>query len=388
MKKGEIHIFGTIDRHQSEEGHEWGSISVSSVKNQVDELGEIEDLTVYINSPGGDVNEGFAIYDYLKTLGLKNITTKVDGICASIATIIYAAGDERIITENSYLMIHNPWIAPEPGDADHLEEVAKALREREDKIANFYSKLTGIDVKDMLEMMSKETEIYPEDALEMGFATKIEETLKAVAFMKDYKSNTTMTKSKKDIVNKWLDKLTGVKNLVTLSSTNGQSFKISASSADEIKDADISLENGDAVADGEYTLSDNRSITVANNKITEVKAVEPASGDLEAANAEIAQLKTQIQSLTEERDQLRTTSEEMVEEMQALKPELEKIKADLGKVSSGEELGEKIKNRVVTPAAGEVKTDAKSSILDRKRQENKDSDSPGLKTVSNPYAKS
>ena len=89
MKVGDIFIYGDVYNQQSEQQNTaWGEVSLTSVKNQVKNLAaDTDEYIVHIHSRGGDVYEGFAIHDYLRTLN-KPVTTKIEGLCASIATII------------------------------------------------------------------------------------------------------------------------------------------------------------------------------------------------------------------------------------------------------------------------------------------------------------
>ncbi|MDF1511985.1 Clp protease ClpP, partial [Robertmurraya sp. DFI.2.37] len=88
---------------------EYGEVSSITFKNELDELGEgIEIINLYINSPGGSVFEGITIHNMLKRHNAR-IIVHVDGVAASIASVIAMAGDEIFMPKNSMLMIHNAW---------------------------------------------------------------------------------------------------------------------------------------------------------------------------------------------------------------------------------------------------------------------------------------
>mgnify|MGYP001251297265 FL=1 len=104
-KTADIYIYGDIT------SWEWLESDVSSytLSKELQELDEnIENINVYISSYGGEVKEGLAIYKALKRHKAK-VTTIADGFVCSIASVIYAAGDERIIREIDLLIIHNAW---------------------------------------------------------------------------------------------------------------------------------------------------------------------------------------------------------------------------------------------------------------------------------------
>ena len=134
MEAGKIYISGVIGE----------DVSDIDVIRQVKSLGQIEELNVYITSPGGSIDVGFAIYNYLKSLPF-NVTTYARGNCDSIATVIFQAGSKRYIEEsiNSFV-IHNAHVTLfTTVDANQLQLLEKQLRTEEDRITDFYSKKTG-----------------------------------------------------------------------------------------------------------------------------------------------------------------------------------------------------------------------------------------------------
>lgn len=128
-------------------------------------------VTVHINSYGGEVSEGLAIYNTIKTRG--GVTTICEGFAASAASLIFCAGDRRIMQPASLLFIHQASVSAE-GNSDELQKVAEDLRTITTAAANAYRE-AGVNVSDqeLSDMMKAETWILPEDALRMGFATEI-----------------------------------------------------------------------------------------------------------------------------------------------------------------------------------------------------------------------
>ncbi|KGJ49828.1 hypothetical protein KD33_07805 [Clostridium sp. NCR] len=134
-----------------------------SIKNFLDEVGD-KDLNIYINSGGGSVFAGIAIYNMLKRhKGYK--TVYVDGVAASIASVIAMAGDKIIIPNNAWLMIHKPWVATY-GNADELRQVSETLDKLQEGIINIYKEKLkdGVDISTIEEMVNKETWLTGEDA--------------------------------------------------------------------------------------------------------------------------------------------------------------------------------------------------------------------------------
>lgn len=125
-------------------------------------------VTVYVNSPGGDMFEGLAIYNILREHQGK-VTVKVLGLAASSASIIAMAGDEIQIGRAAFLMVHNCWVGA-VGNRHDLREVAKTLEPFDAAMAGIYSARTGIDDKAAAKLMDAETWIGGAQAVDDGFA--------------------------------------------------------------------------------------------------------------------------------------------------------------------------------------------------------------------------
>jgi ATP-dependent protease ClpP protease subunit len=129
------------------------------------------DITVRINSYGGDVFEGVAIHNLLK--GYQGKTTViVDGIAASAASIIAMAGDEIIMAENSMMMIHDPWTMA-VGSAKEMRETADLLDKIRDSLVKTYNTQTGIEEDKLRDMLAAETWLAADEAFDMKFATSV-----------------------------------------------------------------------------------------------------------------------------------------------------------------------------------------------------------------------
>lgn len=125
-------------------------------------------VTVNINSPGGDVFEGLAIYNLLRE-HKGEVTVKVMGLAASAASVIAMAGDVVQVACAGFLMIHNAWIVA-AGNRHDLREYADFLEPFDASMADIYAARTGMDVKDVQKVMDNETWIGGSDAVEQGFA--------------------------------------------------------------------------------------------------------------------------------------------------------------------------------------------------------------------------
>ena len=137
-----------------------------------DELAKVSgDLTVWINSPGGDCISASQIYTMLKNHKSK-VTVKIDGIAASAASVVAMAGDETWISPTGYLMIHNPMTCAAGNKAD-MEKAIALLDEIKEGIINAYEEKTHLSRSKIAKMMDEETWINAKKAKQLGFVDGI-----------------------------------------------------------------------------------------------------------------------------------------------------------------------------------------------------------------------
>ena len=126
-------------------------------------------LTVRINSYGGDVAEGLAIYSLL-TEFKGHLKTIVDGFACSAASVIFMAGQERVVPENGLLMIHNAWTEAK-GDSNKMKKVAEDLEKVTQPSLNIYTSKTNLTEEEIKQKMDREEWITSKEAYEWGFST-------------------------------------------------------------------------------------------------------------------------------------------------------------------------------------------------------------------------
>ena len=155
-----------------------------SIKNFLDEA-KGKDINIYINSGGGSVFAGMAIYNMLKRhQGYK--TVYVDGLAGSIASVIALAGDKVIIPSNAYMMIHKPWCGLH-GNSTELREMADTLDKIEEGILNVYNEnlAENADIEVVKAMVNAETWLTGDEASKY-FNIDVSESVDAVACTSDY----------------------------------------------------------------------------------------------------------------------------------------------------------------------------------------------------------
>lgn len=164
----------------------WGLVSAKRVVNELQAIGKGKPVTVRINSPGGDVVEGQAIYNALRRHSEEGgaVTIEVDSLAASMASYIAMAGDTIRIAENAMFMIHLPWTVA-LGNADQLRQTADVLDKFGESAANVYSKRSGQDVAKIVEMLKAETWITAQEAIDLGLADEIGTALNVAAHVQE-----------------------------------------------------------------------------------------------------------------------------------------------------------------------------------------------------------
>lgn len=149
----------------------WGEgVTASRIAAALRSLGGA-DVTVNINSPGGDMFEGLAIYNLLREYEGK-VTVKVLGLAASAASIIAMAGDDVQIGRGAFLMIHNCWVYA-MGNRHDLAQIAADMEPFDQAMSDIYQARSGLDADTVDRMMDGETYIGGSDAVAKGFADSL-----------------------------------------------------------------------------------------------------------------------------------------------------------------------------------------------------------------------
>ncbi len=299
-----------------------------------------KNIELTINSGGGSVFEAFAIYDYLKTSNL-NVNVKIVGVAASAASVLALAGDTLpTMTENSVIMIHNAWmpvISMQGMNSDEirdyqeeLEKDARLMDALNLKIAKIYSNATGLDLEKVQQMMSDETWIFSEEALELGFVSEVKEGKKIAAFAsaKDlakmgYKNTPSNYVNQLNNVNMSEKNESILDKLKALISNEGAKEEVSKEIA-EPKDAlDIDALKAELSASIKAELSEELELVKAEKLELEAK--------LEAEKAEVLA---------------------KADEVELAKKEVEKVKASRDVSEAKADVTEEIKKEVIVDELG------------------------------------
>jgi ATP-dependent protease ClpP protease subunit len=295
---GHIYVYGEVGKQ----------VTLDTVLKEISPKND--SYIVHIHSPGGDVFEGYAIYNAIKNTG-KNITVQIEGVCASIATLIAAAGSRIIMNAKSQFMVHNPKITSVSGDHKDLRNVAAQLERIKTQLIESWLGRTSLTVQQLSDMYDNETWLTPEQAKDLGFVDEVQEVLKAVAsadfkYYKHMEDKKTILTSIRKLFNQLFDE--EPKNM-TDTLADGKVITVQSEDGDWTGKK-VTFEDGSALPAGEHTLASGRVITVdESGTIASVKEPE-AKKEEEPENTEDMKVK-------EENEQLKARIKELESALEA-----------------------------------------------------------------------
>ena len=260
----------------------------------ISEMKEYKDTPVNlrINCIGGDVFDGMAMYNIIKKREAKT-TAYIEGIAASMGSVIALAADEVVMAENSLFMIHNAW-GGAMGEAEDMRKTASVLEKISGEIASIYKRKTRLSLDRITDMMDEETWLNAQEAYELGFVDSISDSIKVAAKydVSKFKNITTEQIHNKLNINVNNKKMTEeLKNWF-----NNKVDEIVAS----VKGADNKSE--DVVTEVNVMLSDNEEIS---NKLSSFEAsVTDLNGKIVSLEEELTSAKGENETLSTEIERL------------------------------------------------------------------------------------
>lgn len=277
----QVHITGIIGQ----------DVFLKDVLRQLASYSKYDSIEVIIDTPGGEVSEGMAIYSFLRKSG-KSITT-VAKRAWSIGSIIFCAGDRRIVENTTEpILIHNPWGSISGNSAD-FADMAKSLKGIENDFVKFYSTIIKADEDSIRRLLDQETFLSADEALALGFATEIKGAVKAVAFLDN-------DITKESIMSKATKLLQALKNFVApqaliLQDATGAEVNFPELAEDAIPAVgDIAEMNG-SPAEGEIVMPDGSTFVFEGGQLMEIIPAEAESEETtEDESADIEMLIKQM----------------------------------------------------------------------------------------------
>ena len=181
MLEARITISGPIVLDGAEVDYCYPYTTLSQVQNELEWAKPYDTLRVIINSPGGRVDEGFALYDLLRSLEGVTVITEAIGQCSSIATAAFLAGSVREVHPHATSLVHLPTGGILGANADEAAAWAASLASDEARLLALYVERAGVEATAFTEVMRAQTTLTAEQMLSYGFATKIVQPATALA---------------------------------------------------------------------------------------------------------------------------------------------------------------------------------------------------------------
>lgn len=325
---GNIYINGLIGSDYNEQGEliEKG-VELVDVIMQVKNQPKAESFKVYINSVGGVVDTGFEIYDYLRSLG-KPIHTIGQGLVASIATVIFMAGDKRELRPSTEFFVHLP-SGGILGNSDEINEYAGIMKAVEKRIVKFYNDTAGLSESEILPLMKAETSLSTEEALRLGFANVKAVAVAPVALINNKSKKKMATKKEKTFMEQVRALLNGkpATNKIVFDAENTEIDFYELGEDDTIEVGAKANIDGQP-AEGSVVIASGETYVFVAGELTEIVEVEVEEEmDAEALAAENEALKTQIEELTAKLETTETAKAEIEAENTKNVEIINKIKA-------------------------------------------------------------
>jgi len=293
----EIKIYGEIV-HVTNKNDK--NISLADVQDQL-ALAEGKDVKVRIGSDGGDVNEGFAIYNELRRYAKDNnakINTFAESRLSSIATVIFLAGDTRELSNDLQPFVHKAYV---PDNDDLTEKEEGYLEAVNTRIANHYALHTDLTIEEALELMNNETFISTQEAKEMRFATSIENVLRPVALQRfnTNKKENKMNKKTQSILalaKSFMKKLSDVQNKV-VETADGKELDFYELEDEAVIEVGVKAYFDGMDAEGSFVMLSGETYVFVAGELTEIMPVEEEM-TIDEAKAEIVALTEQLEAVT------------------------------------------------------------------------------------------
>lgn len=333
--QGHIYIHGNIGSFTSEKGVETKGVELLDVISQVKSQPKATSFLAHIGSPGGLVDTGDQIYDYLQSLKVNGInvdtisdsytdteTGELKSGVGSIATKIFLAGTNRSIIDGHEFFIHNPWTQPQAGDSVAIKAELKALEQKETELRSFYQQHTKVTDTGLKGLMDNQTGMNADQAVTLGFATKKITAQKVKAFAQLNNNKMADTKTFAQMVSDLTDSIKAILPGGIKAALPGQDPMMPGSEPGE---------DPNQLPDGEYPLADGRVLVITGGQIAEVKmpaaAQQPAAGAPAAPAAAVAP--TVDKALLDKVAALEAKNKEMEEEQKKALQALEAFQATM-----------------------------------------------------------
>lgn len=334
-----LKIYGDIvDSEENSFMQMWGidnGVTFQSIDDFLSSISEDDKtIDIHIHCRGGNVIEGWAIYDALRHSG-KEISATIDGECSSMATIVLlsAPKERRKAYTNAHFCIHNPsatmynldWSESLTADniekgAARLSKQAEQLRSEQDRILDLYVERTGTDRETLQAVMDKDVIYGMDKAIELGFISEVLPPITAKRQTPKTQNNMHNDKEEVQVKRGILDRILAKAGFKALEDVKIVDMVVTAADGSELT---IERESGDpqvgdsASPDGSFVMEDGTTIVVSDGVITEIIPPVEAKTD-----EEFAALEAELEALKAENEQLKADKAALEERISELESQL------------------------------------------------------------------
>lgn len=334
-----LKIYGDIvDSEENSFMQMWGidnGVTFQTIDDFLSSISEDDKtIDIHIHCRGGNVIEGWAIYDALRHSG-KEISATIDGECSSMATIVLlsAPKERRKAYTNAHFCIHNPsatmynldWSESLTADniekgAARLTKQAEQLRAEQDRILDLYVERTGTDRETLQSVMDKDVIYGMDKAIELGFISEVLPPITAKRQTPKTQNNMHNDKEEVQVKRGILDRILAKAGFKALEDVKIVDMVVTAADGSELT---IERESGDpqvgdsASPDGSFVMEDGTTIVVSDGVITEIIPPVEAKTD-----EEFAALEAELEALKAENEQLKADKAALEERISELESQL------------------------------------------------------------------
>ena len=356
-------------------------VSGADFLRELKNLGEVDTIDLRIHSPGGDVLDGWAIANGLRNHPAR-VVGRVEGMAASMGSVVLCSCDEVHIPKNGYVMIHNVG-GGAFGGVDELRGVADLMEKLQGDIVDFYAARTGLENAELVEMMNAETWMNGSDAVAKGFADVLLEPVKVAACVDEA-----------ELVARFKNVPDGFLNL-----SEGEEEEEEESSEEEEEEAEITPEE---VAEIEEELAEETA--QAPSVIDKFLALFK-SGDFSGSSAEkspvallnevktlradCSALRSDLTNALRERDEAKALADGLAGDAEAMEKKVAAVLAECGfDVVSAESLPVPVKGSAASPDAVDILDEMAAMPMGPKRDEFFAANEPAIMAAYSVRAKS
>jgi ATP-dependent protease ClpP protease subunit len=317
-------------------------ITASYVQDFLMRNKKAEKINLHIDSGGGSVYEGYAIYNLLRNCG-KKIDAHIISYCGSIATMIALSADNIYMNEHGRFMIHNPSTQVQ-GDVHTVKKAVKELENIKNELINLYHTKTGMDKNLISDLMDDEKSFTAIEAKESRFITTIKEPSKAVAFIETKSNFINMEKKELEgMFSRFFADVKGMlkpknegEQILTTGEEVGFDIWVNAMEGEDLEGKEVKKivageVSEEAVEDGSYPLADGSTITIAEGLVGSIGvAEEEGNEEVEALKAQLAEKEALLNDALESLNAFKAESEvkelENNSKVESLAKQVEEIK--------------------------------------------------------------